>query len=249
MVRRFLISVQNMFSRWNPADPGKILPYSIRRALGDHYGILYPDDLRILAQTDAYVDILFYLLTKILRHVPDDQYDFLSEAGRHMTDDDHHALMDLIRRKIDGCSPHVGVEAMKLLQINRQGFELWDDLYRGAAERCAAEGRDIVLVAYAPLVGFQNIVRIYRDTALAVSVISHLRVADAADTFCGNRFVWGPNGACMTTLVRKDAVWPSRLVVLEDTIRRGTTLRAVTDFIRSRSPHTEIQEVVLVKTE
>jgi hypothetical protein len=242
--------MRKVFSGWMPPKPDKILPYGIRMLLGEQKGILYPCDLHILAETEDFVATLVYLVTKLLRHTPERQYEFLSSVASCPVHDQTDEMVRLIRDTIGACDPHRGVEAMKLAQLNRQGFEMWDDLYRHTAADCAAENRDVVLVAYAPTVGLRHFLAACRGTARGVYLVSDAYIADAAASWCGYVFFQRPCGSvAVERLDKDDTVWPRRIAVVEDTIKRGTTIRAVCNFIREGAPDADVREIVLARTD
>ena len=228
-----------------PSMTDRNLPWGVMHAIAEHRGLLYARELNML---DApHIDLLVYLIAKLPHGDREAQLLFLETVFAHA--EDVESLMVLARLIIARTPQERSVEAMKILQLHRQGFELWDALYQGAAYRVAqGDDADLVLVAYAPLVGFRCFAQALRDTGRSIYLISDKLIADQSADFCGYQFAWH-DGIPLCTVVPKDHAWPSRLVVVEDTIKRGSTMRAVCDFIKGVRPDVSIAEIVLARTQ
>lgn len=226
-----------------PDITGKLLPVSLLHRITEQRGLLYARDLQAI-DARMFMDALIYLVAKILHGDPDKQRVFFDAVYAFAEEDD--AIAEILRRTLAGLPPDQGVEALKLFQLQRQGFELWEEKYRAAAQRCAGERKDIVLVAYAPIVGLRAILHAYRDTDCSVYVVSDKLIADAACSFSGYwlRLAWN---VPIATILPKTYVWPGSVAVLEDTVKQGSTLRAVSAFLRAHGA-VEIEEIILARS-
>lgn len=232
--------------RWfYPSVSGRNLPLALVHRIAEQKGLLCAGDLRLLDAQHA--DLLVYTVLKML-HGAEIQTLFLRAVCERADEHDAEDLVDLVQHVLNGIPPEQTVQAMKLIQLHRQGFELWDRLYEEAARHIGEGNADLVLVAYAPVVGLRCFARALARAGRAIYLVSDKLIADACADFCGYRISWR-DGAVMVEVVPKNYVWPSRLVVLEDTIKQGTTMRAVSNFIRSSRRDVSIEEIVLARTQ
>jgi len=231
------------FRKKTPHYPWKILPHAVRYALDVQQGKLFAKDLSILSNAEyGYTAVLCYLVAKMLHGREEPQKRFLAEVSRCAIFGPE--TRGLVREWIARLDPDWSVAAAKLLQLNRQGFELWDDLYRDAFTQCAERKLPLVLVAYAPLIGFRWAVKLYRPIGREIFIISHLLGDDPAASYCGYR-LWWQNGEPQIDFLDKSFLFPEAVILFEDTVKKGSTLRAVREFIESRRPDIHIEEIIL----
>ncbi len=239
-----IVALRGLFGRnRKPVFFGIILPATVRQALNAQNGQLFQKDLRVLASCEwGFAVVVFYLLIKMLHGQRNFQRELLAEMSVCAIRGPE--TRGLVRAWIDQLDPEWSVAAAKIVQLNRQGFEMWDDRYRDAIGHCAEQGLPLVFVAYAPLVGFRWAVKLYQSTGQEIFVVSHLLVNDPAATYCGYR-IWWKNEEPNVDVLDNKFSWPDAVIVLEDTVKHGTTLRAVKDYLLTRRSDMQIQEVVL----
>lgn len=226
-----------------PYYPDKILPLAIRGALNAQRGRLFPKDLFVLGDAEyGYAVVLVYLIAKMLHGKGELQREFLAEVSYCAVRGPE--TRGLVRAWIKRLDPGWGVDAAKLIQLNRQGFEMWDDLYRDAFTQCAQRQLPLVLVAYAPLVGLRWAVQLYQSIGQDILIISHLLVADSSAPYCGYRLWWRAEKP-QVDFLEKSFSFPEAVMIVENTVKKGLTLRAVREFIESRRPGIQIEEMVL----
>jgi len=225
---------------------GIVLPEAVRTALSAQNGNLFKKDLEVLATREyRYTDSVIYLLAKMLHPWPELQKRFLAEVSFCcVRGPDTRAL---VRAWIGRIDPSWGVPAAKIIQLNRQGFELWDDLYRQSTKECAGRGLPLVLVAYATLVGFRWAVRTYQQTEQDIFIVSHLLTDDPTIDYCGYRLSWRRHKP-QVDFLSKSFSWPEAVIILEDTVKEGITLRTVKDYIVEQRPDIRIEEIILNRT-
>ena len=222
---------------------GIVLPAGIRQVLNAQRGQLFQKDLRVLISCEwGFAVVVFYLMVKMLHGRQDLQRELLADMS--MCAIRGPETRGLMRSWVERLDPGWSVAAAKIAQLNRQGFEMWGDLYRDTIGRCAEQGLPLVLVAYAPLVGFRWAVKLYQSTGQDIFVVSHLLTGDPAAPYCGYRIWWKDEEPNVDVLDNKFS-WPDAVIVLEDTVKHGTTLRAVKNYLLSCKPTIQIKEVVL----
>jgi hypothetical protein len=143
----------------SPSDPVemKLLPYSVRMALGEQAGQLMWSQLAMLQGDTDWRPYGLSLALKALVGRPDERDQVLAAyLGELVGDTDGEPVADVLRR-VSQDSPQLTVAAGKLYQVNRMGPRTFRTFFDQTVAEAEATGHAVALMAHTSLIGLQEL--------------------------------------------------------------------------------------------
>lgn len=210
-----------------------ILPYSIRTALANKEGNANSRDIASLF-VDAHHQqrFGFYMLMKAAFDNDELQKRLLTETADHRFD----------FRRLDGEYAAPGleylaqhrkstVEAVKLAEISRKGMGTWLSKYNTVLGEHAPNYKEVFVLAYAPLIGFDVLAK---HTLLEGKPLSILKPGryNTHDLPVGFKLEMGagPGGGMDITELPNDFERPESALIFDDIVARGTARDTALEF-------------------
>ncbi len=221
----------------------KILPSDVRYALEYKEGILNKDDLEVLAMSNFEIEAM-YLTLKGIKNNPE-QHKILLEkyvssifSTKDNTGINKKDIRDITVKEIEH-NPSIEVDAVKLAQISRQGFDFWQEKFKDLADKLSNEKRNVFLLAHATILGLEHFVKSFSEKNKTLNIIVPSWVKDKSDII-GYSIKFDSQKSNVQLL--HDTFDKENAVLVDDTLNTGNT----TDEIKKYFKESGSQEPELI---
>ena len=209
-----------------------VLPWDVRYALTNRKAQLNPQEIQALAR-NGFLNEAVYLVIKACVFDPGLQFEVLSvfveTVGHVPYANDHrqqtlYAMQEFVLSSARRLPADRTVAAGKLAQLSRQGFEYWDELYRGCVLRCMCDTRQTYLIGHATFVGLAGFVQAFVRLGKELRILIPEFATDDTVATCGYAV-----GDHVTTLP-KDFPRTCESVIIDDMQHTGACERRIRKF-------------------
>jgi hypothetical protein len=220
-----------------------VLPDNVRYALRYKNSLLNGQEIESLVRNNFENEAL-YLIFKSLIDNPERHRAFLEKClnsileSKHNEEDIETGLRKILNEEL-GNIGDVSVQAGKLAQLSRQGFDLWQERFQAASVTFSNDNRNIFLVAHTMLIGLSKFIKAFSDKDKELNIIVP---------------AWLENDNIGYNIIFKDGKaevrWLQGLlnhidsIVVDDTQNSGHTFRQIKEyFIKLGFPSPELMTV------
>lgn len=209
-----------------PSRP-TILPSDVRYALRYREARLGVSEILDLAH-NGFEEEAAYVFLKAAARDTQLQHALLGELvaaiGAHPAAP-HEAVRGRILAHAPQLPPDTQVDAMKLAQYSRQGFEQWRTLFAAKAQEAAARPAPTYLIGHSMFSALIPFVQAHAHARKPLSILMPDMLADAAQPACGYRIQDGT-----VVLLPKDFAREAGAAIIDDVRNTGATAEAITRF-------------------
>lgn len=262
MRENFLGRVAGLFGR-KPGSAGetekpeaaRLLPFDVRYALRYKKAVLNSVELTQLLKA-GFIDETLYLATKILDSQPEKQQKLLEDLVNEFLKNpqDRTQIIKTLELALQQTDQNKTVQAGKLAQLSRQGFDSWNALYERKSEQFIEEAGDRtpVLVAYATLRGLRHFIgALQKHNKGIMYIMIPERLNDINSRDWGYRIVLDHPEKKVHSL-SKELDRSTNLVLIDDVKRTGVQLDKLLRFwqdpiTRGEVPSSQNMQVPEVK--
>jgi hypothetical protein len=243
-----------MESYSNPQTPvekktEKILPSDVRYALKYAQGLIRPADIETLNHSH-FVPEATYMLTKGLANNPEQHSKYLKQLVtlyKEKAESFKNQVVVLNDEYIKSLPKDQEIDALKLAQISRQGFDLWQEKYKETAEQLAQESKSIFLLANSTIVGLEHFVKAFAEAQKELNIIFPEFIEKKLETI-GYSYSFEEN-QITTSDINRDFHRPENAVILDDTKNTGETFRDIALFWSKEGDHNISFKTIVDKSE
>lgn len=214
----------------------KLLSPDILYSLECNKGNLGKSELSRLVE-QGFTDEATYLVTKSLSKDKPAQQAFLEQwIDRTMQHPSNPlAVAPLLKETVQRLPTNTSVNAKKLFQLNRQGFELYQDRFAEISRQSRQNHETPACIAYAGVLGLRKTVEQYKETDTPVDILIPDWIEDPTDKVCGYQISLQQDAGKRVQLLPKDFPRPARFSLIDDTINTGNHMQRIWDFWTQRS--------------
>lgn len=222
---------EKIFGRKNfESNPYKILPESVRYALLHKNAKFGFDEINILAKS-GFESQAAYLLIKAVADDPAAQRRILSQYVKLILDNNDErisvAIQFLIDENQDLLQVSQTVDAMKIAQLSRQGFDFWNKLYSASSAFLSNNvEKETFLIGHSTLVGLPSFVRDFEKNAQKLHILIP-NLLNESNTMCGYSISDGNVDFIESNFVRPEAI------LVDDVLNTGESVNEVKQFWNS----------------
>lgn len=227
----------------------KILPSDIRYALKYAQGHIKPIDIETLNHSH-FISEATYVLTKGLSGNLERHASYLKELVtlyKEKTENVKNQVIELNDQYINSLPKDQEIDALKLAQISRQGFDLWQEKYKETAERLAQERKSIFLLANSTIIGLEHFVKAFARINKELNIIFPEYIEKKLETI-GYSYSFEENQVS-TSNINRDFDRPEDAVILDDTRNTGETFKEIASFWNEKDEHKISFETIVDKSE
>lgn len=212
-----------------------LLPSIVRKELGSSTdGHISRDALGELVRNEAFLDQSIYLMMKILDTDPERQLQLLRSIAsiEERNPDEIEPMHRILKEEFDALPEDASVQATKLAQVSRQGFNTWSDAYSDVAyqwdERYEDEPTPF-LVGYATFGGLRKFLDAFRHDSRDLHLLIPNWIQNKDQEYCGYKVHTDADSVEVIPLP-KDFDRPDNALILDDTIATGKGMRQLEVF-------------------
>ena len=214
--------------------PLKILPSDVRYALEHNAGKIKPEDIETLTHSH-FIPEATYALTKGLEKIEVSHFEYLENLVQIYSKnldmpEREKAIKDLNDTYMQKVDKNQEIDVVKLAQISRQGFDLWQEKYKDIAKNLVQENKQIFLLANSTIIGLEHFVREYAKAKKPLSIIFPNYIESEKETI-GYQYDFGDE--IQTTKLNRDFKRPRESIILDDTKNTGETFNDIEKFWQS----------------
>lgn len=243
-----------MESYSNPQTPfekktEKILPSDIRYALKYAQGLIKPADIETLNHSH-FVPEATYVLTKGLASNEEQHFNYLKELVtlyKEQAETVKNQILELNDVYLKSIPKDQEIDALKLAQISRQGFDLWQEKYKEIAERLIKEDKSLFLLANSTIVGLEHFVKAFAKAQKELNIIFPEYIEKNLETI-GYSYSFKEQKITSSKITR-DFDRPENAVILDDTKNTGETFKEISSFWNEKGEQNLSFETIVDKSE
>jgi hypothetical protein len=218
-------------------EPLRLLPSDVRYALQYRRGKLGLTEIEGLANS-GFVDESVYLTLKMLHHCPRQQIQILRKVVDTIVEptDAKSSLINSIETAWTRQPPETKVIGRKLALLSRQGFDLWDKLFKANQWLTTNDPRTPTLVAYAGTLGLRQFATAARARRASIVILLPEALKNPKRPHCGFRIDFSHSHPRITS-IGKDALKRENVLLIDDTVQTGRHMRSVLKFWEDSPTH------------
>ena len=205
----------------------KVLPQSVRYALEYRQGNIGKEEVTHLLKA-GFEDEALYLSMRALNRFDNRAVSlqkYLTLLLRNAQE--HIGYSDVISDAVENIPNGIEIQAKKLAQISRVGFESWHKKFEEFADESVQSQKVPVLIAFASMTGLTAYLdRI--DQIPEMQIIIPSWVSDPHDGLCGFRIQSGENSSVQP--LDKNYTRPTSFMIVDDARRTGSQLGIIENF-------------------
>lgn len=204
----------------------KILPESVRYALAHNEAKVGRDTIEIL-NNNHFTPEASYLLTKLLETNEDMRFKYISALVEAYSQSNQENLraQKITEEFLKDISNEREVDAMKLAQLSRQGFEFWQEQYQQKAKELSQKDEDTFLLANSTIIGLKPIVQEFYNKKKSFGIIFPKNILDDS-TILGYEYIF-ENTAYKPILIGRNTDNFTKCVLLDDVENTGETRKLI----------------------
>jgi hypothetical protein len=207
----------------------KVLPSDVRYAMQYKEAKLGRSEILDLANNGFSQEGL-YLLLKAAVATPTLQREFIealvAEVSTATLDtDSEQALRVFVAEQVSKLPEEAVVDAMKLAQYSRQGFELWHKKFADAARESASRFNPTYIVGHSMFTGLAAFMSEHTQAQKPLHILLPSWIEDTTEQSCGYVIVDGE-----VLLLYKDFTREADAIIIDDVKNTGETEQTLTAF-------------------
>lgn len=212
----------------------KLLPESIRYALRYGEGKIHKEDVETLNHSH-FIPEASYMTAKLLTTFDEKAYQqYLSELislfvqkeiDQTILQKQNQNLNDTTLKNIPKT---IEVSAMKLAQISRQGFDLWQEKYKELAHELVSTDQELFLTLNSTIIGLKHFTEEYGKNNKPISFIVPEFIEGGKDII-GFMCEFKTDGVVLKE-ISKDFIRPDNAIIIDDVKNTGETEKIIRTF-------------------
>jgi hypothetical protein len=217
----------NQESEQKDNKPEALLPSDVRYALRYREAQLGKSELLDLVR-NGLADEALYLLLKIQNDDPLAQAEIMAVVSQSVIENrspEVEVLRPFLESYINQLDGEKTVNAMKLAQHSRQGFELWRGLYRNKAKMAALRDNPTYILGNSMFFGLTSFIYEHERVAKDLNILMPNQIKDEQNKNCGYVMLEGS-----VLVVPKGFQRENNAVIIDDVHNTGETEKLVRDF-------------------
>lgn len=207
----------------------KILPSDVRYALQYKEGMLNKEEIETLVMSN-FESEGFYLIAKGIQEKPEIQKSLVENYAKIILNDKTNSKMPLkefLSKEINNIT-ETEVNGVKLAQVSRQGFELWQKKYEEIARELSNNKKDIFVLAHSTFVGLSHFIKEFSKNNKTVNILIPLWF-EKDQQHIGYSINFNQKEVTTTWLDKSFKKESS--IIFDDTIKTGGTISKINSHI------------------
>lgn len=207
----------------------KILPSDVRYALQYKEGMLNKEEIETLIMSN-FESEGFYLIAKGIQENPEIQKSLVENYAKLILNGEPNSnllLKEFLSKEISNIKD-TEVNGVKLAQVSRQGFELWQKKYEEIARELSDNKKDVFILAHSTFIGLSHFIKEFSQKNKTINILVPLWF-EKDQQYIGYSINFDQKEV-NTTWLNKSFKKESS-IIFDDTIKTGGTISKINGYL------------------